>query len=116
MEKWHKASQISSKIQKIAENIEFRTQLNPYRQFKKPALVTEGIELFGIDKSSPEKVDYSGFLNYARKFVYESTNTISGMYQKKLISESDKDRLLSELVILNREVTQLKKLTNSVKN
>ncbi|MBN2174577.1 MAG: hypothetical protein JW731_10620 [Bacteroidales bacterium] len=116
MEKWHKATQISNKIQKIAENIEFRAQLSPYRQFKKADLVSQGIELFGIDQKSPEKVDYSGFLNYARKFVYESSNTVSGMYQKKLISESDKDRLLSDLVILNREVTQLKNLTKTIRN
>ena len=113
MEKWHKAMQISNKMQKIAENIEIRNQLSPYKQFQSQGLSNLGLELFSIDENFTTKIDYGGFLRYAKKFIYESTDTISGMFQKKLISEPDKDRLLSELVILNREISQLKNLTRN---
>jgi len=113
MEKWNKALHINNKMQLIAENIEIRYQLSPYKRFSTQPHNASGLEIFGLEDNLPAKIDYSGFLDHVRKFIYESTNTISGMFHRKIISEPDKDRLLTELVNLNKEVKQLKNLTKN---
>ena len=107
LEIWKMAIQISMKLFDIANRLEEQKLFRFAEQLRAAALsLTNNI---AEGSGSFTNLDFSNFLKYSRRSVFECANMIYVFKLKNLITEDEKEELWNDLQILSKSIVNFKK-------
>jgi four helix bundle protein len=104
---WHSAIEIANELFDIADDLERRRLYRWAEQLRGSGMSMSNNIAEGSGSSS--KKDFSSFLNIARRSTFENANALILFEMRKLISQEQRDELLTKLDFLCRQITSFQK-------
>lgn len=104
---WQLAISISDELFDIADELGRKTKYRFAEQLRGSGMSMSNNIAEGSGSSS--KKEFIQFLNIARRSTFENANILILLERRKLISTSQLDRILNDLDILCRQITQFQK-------
>lgn len=104
---WQFAIEISDELLDIADFLENKKLFRFADQLRGAAMSMSNNIAEGSGSTS--KVDFSNYLNYARKSTFENANILILINRRKLLTDEKLDRLLDKLDKECRMITNFKK-------
>jgi four helix bundle protein len=107
LEIWKMAIQISIKLFDIADKLEYQKLFKFAEQLRAAGLsLTNNI---AEGSGSFTNLDFSNFLKFSRRSVFECANMVYIFNVRNLISEDEKKQLWNDLEVLSRSIVNFKK-------
>ena len=104
---WQLAIKIANELFDIADDLEKKKLFRFADQLRGSGMAMSNNIAEGSGSTS--KKDFSNFLNIARRSTFENANTIILLEMRRLISKDKLQRLLKNLDVLCRQITNFQK-------
>jgi four helix bundle protein len=104
---WQLAIKIANELFDIADDLEKKKLFRFADQLRGSGMSMSNNIAEGSGSTS--KKDFSNFLNIARRSTFENANTIILLEMRRLISEDKLHKLLKDLDVLCRQITNFQK-------
>ena len=107
---WKEAISLSNKLFDIAELVEEKRYYKFAEQLRSAGMSISNNIAEG--SGSVSKKEFSNFLNFARRSIFECANILVILEKRNLINKEQKTQLSKELAILSRRIMAFRKTIN----
>lgn len=107
LEIWVLAKDLAKDLFDLADRLEGRKLFRFADQLRGSGLSMSNNIAEGSGSSS--KKEFYQFLNYAKRSVFENANMLIIFYEKNLVDSNDKEKLLDNLDMLSRKITNFQR-------
>lgn len=104
---WRRSFTLAGELHDVAEALDERGYRRYAEQLRAAAMSIPNNIAEGSGSDSPK--DFSHFLNIARRSAFETANIVLFLHSKKMLNESLREQLLTELEEICRMITAFRR-------